>query len=62
MIMYGQIGSPMFIDLYMKLKNIADTKGINYILRYYLKVKQNVNKKTCNKLCNIFIICFLIVG
>ncbi|XP_047366597.1 UDP-glucose:glycoprotein glucosyltransferase isoform X4 [Vespa velutina] len=37
MIMYGQIGSPMFIDLHTKLKNIADKRGINYILRYYLK-------------------------
>lgn len=37
-ILYGQIGTPAFIDFHEKLKNIADTKGINYILRHYVKV------------------------
>lgn len=62
MIMYGQIGSPMFIDLHTKLKNISNTKGINYILRYYLKVKKNFNGKLIEKDFNISIIWLLIVG
>lgn len=37
-ILYGQIGTPTFIDFHEKLKNIAETKGINYILRHYVKV------------------------
>lgn len=36
-ILYGQIGTPKFSDFHDKLKNIAETKGINYILRHYLK-------------------------
>ncbi|XP_015179238.1 PREDICTED: UDP-glucose:glycoprotein glucosyltransferase isoform X3 [Polistes dominula] len=36
-IMYGQVDSPMFMNYHTKLKNIADTQGINYILRYYVK-------------------------
>lgn len=43
MIMYGHVGSPMFIDLHEKLKIIADTKGYNYILRHY--VKDRMDKK-----------------
>lgn len=38
MILYGQIGTPTFFDFHEKLKNIAETKGINYILRHYVKV------------------------
>lgn len=37
-ILYGQIGTPTFIEFHEKLKNIAETKGINYILRHYVKV------------------------
>ncbi|XP_011150844.1 UDP-glucose:glycoprotein glucosyltransferase isoform X1 [Harpegnathos saltator] len=42
-ILYGQIGTPTFIDFHEKLKNIAETKGINYILRHY--VKERADKK-----------------
>jgi len=38
MILYGQIGTPTFTNFHEKLKNIAETKGINYILRHYVKV------------------------
>ncbi|KAK2578584.1 hypothetical protein KPH14_012016 [Odynerus spinipes] len=37
MVMYGEVGSPMFSDLHMKLRTIADSKGYNYILRHYVK-------------------------
>lgn len=37
-ILYGQIGSQKFVDFHNKLKDLAETRGINYILRYYLKV------------------------
>lgn len=37
-ILYGQIGTSTFIDFHEKLKNIAETKRINYILRHYVKV------------------------
>lgn len=40
--MYGQVDTPMFIDFHEKLKNIAETKGINYILRHFIK-DYNVN-------------------
>ncbi|XP_050455971.1 UDP-glucose:glycoprotein glucosyltransferase isoform X2 [Cataglyphis hispanica] len=42
-ILYGQIGTSTFIDFHEKLKNIADTKRINYILRHY--VKDRTDKK-----------------
>lgn len=38
MILYGQVGTPTFYDFHEKLKSIAETKGINYILRHYVKV------------------------
>ncbi|XP_067203382.1 UDP-glucose:glycoprotein glucosyltransferase isoform X3 [Linepithema humile] len=44
-ILYGQIGTSTFIHFHEKLKNIAETKGINYILRHY--VKDRTNKKLC---------------
>lgn len=37
-ILYGQIGTPKFLDFHNKLKDLAETSGINYILRHYLKV------------------------
>lgn len=37
MILYGQVGTSTFIDFHEKLKNIAETKGINYILRHFIK-------------------------
>lgn len=37
-ILYGQLGTPTFIEFHKKLKNIAEIKGINYILRHYVKV------------------------
>lgn len=40
MILYGQIGTPTFTDFHEKLKNVAETKGINYILRHYVKVTE----------------------
>ncbi|GAB1859552.1 UDP-glucose:glycoprotein glucosyltransferase [Camponotus japonicus] len=42
-ILYGQIGTSTFIDFHEKLKNIAETKKINYILRHY--VKNRADKK-----------------
>ncbi|XP_076247159.1 UDP-glucose-glycoprotein glucosyltransferase isoform X2 [Calliopsis andreniformis] len=43
-ILYGQIGTPNFSDFHNRLKDLAKTKGINYVLRHYLKdrVDQNV--------------------
>ncbi|KYM95086.1 UDP-glucose:glycoprotein glucosyltransferase, partial [Cyphomyrmex costatus] len=35
MILYGQVVTPSFIDFHEKLKNIAETRGINYILRHF---------------------------
>ncbi|XP_011860081.1 PREDICTED: UDP-glucose:glycoprotein glucosyltransferase isoform X1 [Vollenhovia emeryi] len=40
-ILYGQIGTPTFSDFHEKLKNIAETKGINYILRHYVKERDD---------------------
>ncbi|KAL0109124.1 hypothetical protein PUN28_014311 [Cardiocondyla obscurior] len=40
-ILYGQIGTPTFSDFHEKLKTIAETKGINYILRHYVKEREN---------------------
>lgn len=37
-ILYGQVGTPKFSDFHNKLKTLAKTNGINYILRHYLKV------------------------
>ncbi|XP_011341647.1 UDP-glucose:glycoprotein glucosyltransferase isoform X1 [Ooceraea biroi] len=42
-ILYGQIGTPTFAKFHDKLKSIAETKGINYVLRHY--VKDRVDKK-----------------
>ncbi|XP_076685306.1 UDP-glucose-glycoprotein glucosyltransferase isoform X3 [Andrena cerasifolii] len=42
-ILYGQIGTPKFSDFHKKLKNLAETKGINYILRHYLKDRTDKN-------------------
>ncbi|XP_043524015.1 UDP-glucose:glycoprotein glucosyltransferase isoform X1 [Frieseomelitta varia] len=42
-ILYGQIGTPKFSDFHNKLKNLAETKGINYILRHYLKDRSDKN-------------------
>ncbi|XP_076640007.1 UDP-glucose-glycoprotein glucosyltransferase [Colletes latitarsis] len=36
-ILYGQIGTPKFSDFHNKLKELSETRGINYILRHYLK-------------------------
>ncbi|XP_017891944.1 UDP-glucose:glycoprotein glucosyltransferase isoform X2 [Ceratina calcarata] len=42
-ILYGQIGTPKFSEFHEKLKNLAETKGINYILRHYLKERSDRN-------------------
>ncbi|OAD52233.1 UDP-glucose:glycoprotein glucosyltransferase [Eufriesea mexicana] len=40
-ILYGQVGTPKFSDFHNKLKTLARTSGINYILRHYLKDRTN---------------------
>ncbi|CAK9802630.1 UDP-glucose:glycoprotein glucosyltransferase [Anthophora quadrimaculata] len=42
-ILYGQIGTPKFSDFHNKLKTLAETKGITYILRHYLKDRVDKN-------------------
>ncbi|CAL7942835.1 unnamed protein product [Xylocopa violacea] len=42
-ILYGQIGTPQFSEFHDKLKSLTETKGINYILRHYLKDRVDRN-------------------
>ncbi|XP_048265271.1 UDP-glucose:glycoprotein glucosyltransferase isoform X3 [Bombus terrestris] len=42
-ILYGQIGTPKFSDFHNKLKSLAENRGINYILRHYLKDRIDKN-------------------
>ncbi|KAG7199513.1 hypothetical protein KM043_014130 [Ampulex compressa] len=36
-ILYGQLGTPNFLDFHEKLKSLAENNGITYILRHYMK-------------------------
>ena len=38
-ILYGQIGTPEFVDFHEKLKSLVEKKKISYILRHYVKVR-----------------------
>ena len=59
-ILYGQVGTPMFIDFHEKLKNIAETKGINYILRHFIKDYNVTEIYTFQTLYILYRILFLI--
>ena len=37
-VLYGQMGTEGFSALHNKLKSVAETNKINYILRHYVKV------------------------
>ncbi|XP_029039597.1 UDP-glucose:glycoprotein glucosyltransferase [Osmia bicornis bicornis] len=42
-ILYGQVGTPQFSHFHNTLKNLAETSGITYILRHYLKNRAEKN-------------------
>nr|XP_012149315.1 PREDICTED: UDP-glucose:glycoprotein glucosyltransferase isoform X2 [Megachile rotundata] len=42
-ILYGQVGTPQFSSFHNALKHLAETKGISYILRHYLKDREGKN-------------------